>query len=69
MRSVAIVDRLEGNTAVVELEGRTFTLPRALLPKDTEEGDVLRFTVEVDRAATEKRRNRVKSLEDRLFRK
>ncbi|MGE5579239.1 MAG: DUF3006 domain-containing protein [Bacillota bacterium] len=64
-----IIDRFEGNLAVIEYEGKTFTLPRALLPRDAKEGDVLNFTVEVDHDTTEARRTRVKSLEDRLFRK
>lgn len=63
------VDRFEGDLAVVEFAGRTFNLPRALLPEETREGDVLRLSIEVDQAATAGRREKVKSLEDKLFRK
>ena len=64
-----IVDRFEGSFAVVEYGGTTFNLPRALLPKETKEGDVLRITIEVDHAATADRRRRIAEKEDRLFRK
>ena len=62
-------DRFEGDLAVIEFEGKTFTLPRALLPKEAKEGDVLKMTIKVDHAATADRRRKVRSLEDRLFRK
>lgn len=61
------VDRFEGNLAIIEYEGMTLTLPRALLPKETKEGDILRLSIEVDRTATTDRRVKIKSLEDRLF--
>ena len=63
-----IVDRFEGDLAVVEHEGKVYSLPRVLLPKETNEGDVLRITIEIDHAATADRRRRIASLEDRLFR-
>lgn len=68
-QSTAVIDRFEGDLVIVEFEGRMYTLPRALLPADAKEGNVLRFAVEVDHAATDSRRGRIKSLEDRLFRK
>ena len=64
-----IIDRFEGDLAIIEYEGKTFNLPRALLPKETKEGDILRLSIEIDHAATADRRRKVKSLEDRLFRK
>lgn len=39
-----IIDRFEGDFAVVEYkEGRTFNLPRSLLPPGAKEGDVLQL--------------------------
>lgn len=61
-----IVDRLEGEWAVLEWEGRTFPVPRNLLPQGVREGDCLRWAVEVDRGATAARRRRVKSLLEQL---
>ena len=63
-----IVDRFEGEWAVVEREGgATFNLPRDLLPNGTKEGDVLRialsgrgdqqiWTLQRDSDETERRR-------------
>ena len=62
-----IVDRFEGDWAVLEWNGTTFNLPRAVLPKEVKEGDVLRFSIEVDRNETESRRRRIKTLEGGLF--
>lgn len=61
-----VVDRFEGEWAVLEWEGRTFTVPRGLLPEGVREGDCLRWTVEVDRAATAARRDRVRALLEEL---
>jgi len=51
---------------VLEWDGRTFTVPRGLLPEGVREGDCLRWTVEVDRAATAARRDRVRALLEEL---
>lgn len=61
-----MVDRFEGEWAVLEWEGRTFTVPRGLLPEGAREGDCLRWRLEVDRAATTARRQRVKALLEQL---
>ncbi len=46
-RETWIVDRFEGDTAVVERAlHETLTLPRTLLPSGAREGDVLRVVVE-----------------------
>ena len=66
---MSIIDRFEGDLAVIEFEGKTFTLPRALLPKEAKEGDVLKMTIEVDHSATADRRRRIAEKEDKLFRK
>ena len=39
--SVAIVDRIDGLTAVLDIEGAEVRIPRAWLPKNAREGDVL----------------------------
>lgn len=62
-----IVDRIEGTQVVLEYEGTVFTLPKALLPEEAKEGDVLTINIGIDKLATVDRRRRVKSLEDRLF--
>lgn len=56
-----IVDRFEGKFAVVELPDRTpVNMPRALLPEETKEGDVI--DIIVNHAATKERRETVRKL-------
>jgi len=63
-----IIDRFEGDWAVMEWNGITFNFPRRLLPGGAKEGDVIRIVSEVDAARTADRRRRVRQLEDKLFR-
>lgn len=55
MRLKATVDRFEADKVVliVEEEKAPLVLSRALLPKETKEGDVLLITLEIDKEATE----------------
>jgi hypothetical protein len=62
-----IIDRFEGEWAVVEWDGTVFNVPRAMLPRDAREGDVLGVSITSDAGATEARRQRSKRLEDELF--
>ena len=66
----AVVDRIEGKMAVLLVgdEGYRVVLPRSFLPDDAEEGVVLKFLIEVDAAATEEAKRRVRDLIDRLSR-
>ncbi|MGN1421204.1 MAG: DUF3006 domain-containing protein [Eubacterium sp.] len=62
-----IVDRIEGDCAVVELEnGKTADIPLISLPEDIKEGAVI--NVSVDKAETDKRKENIDSLAKRLFR-
>lgn len=63
-----IVDRFEGDWAVLEWEGQAFSVPRALVPGDAREGDCLTWRLQVDRQNSAERRRRVRSLLDRLER-
>ena len=64
---MVIIDRFEEAWAVLEYEGTTFNFPRALLPREAREGDVLKLAAEVDVGTTDDRRRRVKELEGKLF--
>lgn len=56
-----IIDRFEGNFAVVELENKTFSnVPILLVPQEAKEGDVL--SIHVDIAETNKRKKAVTNL-------
>lgn len=62
-----IVDRFEGDWALLEWDGKTFNFPKSLLPGGAKEGDVLRISLEVDDQGTGDRRRRIRSLEQKLF--
>ena len=58
-----VIDRIEGDFAVVEIAGRCVDVPLALLPDGCKEGDALVFSrgAPSDRAAAEDRLARLKS--------
>lgn len=61
-----IIDRLEGEYAVVELPDRkTVNLPRVLIPNGRE-GDVV--TICIDDEETQRRKAEVRRLMDQVFR-
>lgn len=60
-----IIDRFEGNFAVVELPTGTFVdLPKELVP-DAQEGDIIDITI--NHQATEAQAERIQKLMDELF--
>jgi hypothetical protein len=67
MQKLCIIDRFEGNFAVIEYEDITFNFPKELLPKEAKEGDVLKFNITIDREETEKRRKAIEDLAKDLF--
>lgn len=63
-----IIDRFEGDWAVVETEKRTtFNLPRSILPADLKEGDVINILVSINKEATSQRSKTAKNLLDDFF--
>ncbi|MCM1529439.1 MAG: DUF3006 domain-containing protein [Alistipes sp.] len=67
-----IIDRFEGDIAVVETEDGFLDIPRSELPADVREGDVLVSCdggYEVDRETTEQRRAAAASRMKRLLSK
>ncbi|ADO74140.1 DUF3006 domain-containing protein [Stigmatella aurantiaca] len=68
--SKATVDRFEGNLAVLIVEGRQVTRPRAELAAGVREGDVIHLeTGQVDAEATEALREEVRQARKRASRK
>lgn len=53
-----IVDRFEGDWAVIEYGRTTFNLPRFLLSPDGKEGDVIIISISVDQTLTKERRQK-----------
>ncbi len=66
-----IIDRFEGNLAVLETDDGMINVERSLLPENAAEGDVLVYdgSWTVDTAATEQRRERTKKRLKRLMNK
>lgn len=62
-----IIDRIEGDTAVLELcDGSFLTLPKTYLPNGAKEGDILKLLVDTD--TTQKETQTLKEKMNRLFR-
>lgn len=60
-----IIDRFEGDFAVVEMEDRKMiNLPKVLVP-NAKEGDIIR--IEVDKEETEKRKKEIERLLDDMW--
>lgn len=66
-----IIDRFEGNFAVIELENReTIDLPRHLLPLEAHEGDVVyeeEGVYRIDHEETKKAKEDISKLMDNLW--
>ena len=66
----ATVDRFEEDRAVLIIDGRQVTRPRAELPKEAREGDVIDLEKgTVDREATEALREQVRQARQRARKK
>ncbi len=65
-----IIDRFEGDIAVIEDGGETFDIPRSLLQENAGEGDVVTEkdgVYTVDSAASVKRRQEILELQNSLW--
>lgn len=62
-----IIDRFEGQWAVIEYGDDVFNLPKKALPEGSKEGDVLDIDIKVDEEATRARKERIQRMADRLF--
>ncbi|MDH6371729.1 hypothetical protein M2444_003528 [Paenibacillus sp. PastF-3] len=65
-----IIDRIEGEYAVIEFDGKTEDVLRSELPAEVKAGDTLVFgegKVIIDTEATASRKEEIDSLMDELF--
>lgn len=65
-----IIERFEGNTAIIEDGGKYFEVSRDDLPANAREGDVLKkvgSTYEIDKEKTESRRKEILKLQNSLW--
>lgn len=65
-----IIDRFEGELAVIEINNSTIDVHKSKLPSTAKEGDVLiieddKYTI--DKNETDKKRREVQDLMDKLF--
>jgi len=60
-----IIDRLEGDFAVVETDNDMINIPRSELPDGAKEGDVLLLTIRADE--TDARKKRIEKKMVKLF--
>lgn len=65
-----IIDRFEGEFAVVEIDGQTEDILKSKLPEQAKSGDTLVFSenkITLDKNDTEIRKKEIKGLMDDLF--
>lgn len=62
-----ILERFEGDWAVLEMDGRVFQVPVELVPPEAQEGMCLALHVEIDDGATEARAAEIRKLFDQFF--
>ncbi|NLJ83444.1 MAG: DUF3006 domain-containing protein [Halanaerobiaceae bacterium] len=60
-----ILDRFEGNMAIIECEDKMLEIPIKYLPAAAKEGDILKLVI--DEGKTDKRREKIQKLADSLF--
>ncbi len=70
MMQRGIIDRFEGELAVIEINNITTDVPRSKLPSNVKEGDILiiendKYTI--DKNETDKRRREIQNLMNKLF--
>lgn len=65
-----IIDRFEGNLAVIEFDSDMRDIPKKKLPEGSEVGDLLIFdgdSITIDKAGTDKLRKEIEDLMKELF--
>ncbi len=71
MMKKGVIDRFEGDIAVVEFEDKTFEdLPKGKLPPGVQEGDVIIIengSIRFDEKETKRLKDEIESLMDDLF--
>lgn len=61
-----IIDRFEGEYAIIENSIETFAVPKSALPKNAREGDCLEVSISTEE--TNRRKEKANNLMDKLFR-
>jgi hypothetical protein len=65
-----VIDRFEGEVAIIEINGKTMEFPRESLPNDVKVGDAIIIengVVRLDRSETANRKKEIQQLMDELL--
>jgi hypothetical protein len=62
----AVIDRIEGNTAVIELGNEEMFLPLVLLPKNVKQGNILEIKTSINQTEEKKQIDKIKNLQKKL---
>ena len=62
-----VIDRFEGEYALIEFKRRIFHVPKVLVPKGAKPGDVINLHISVDREATDERKKHIDQLAKGVF--
>ncbi|GAB6136879.1 DUF3006 domain-containing protein [Halanaerobaculum tunisiense] len=60
-----VIDRFEGNKAIIEYENQTFDIPKKILPTKAKTGDIIEIVINKER--TNKRQKEIDELKEDLF--
>ena len=60
-----IIDRFEGDFAIVETDNGMINVPKSELPENAKEGDALKFVIDME--ATQGRKQRIDKMMNKLF--
>jgi hypothetical protein len=58
-----VIDRIEGELAVIEIDGRTVDIPLSLLPDGAAEGDRLRLVIDNSESGRQESEDRLARLQ------
>lgn len=64
-----IIDRFEGEYAIVETEGKMLNIPAVLLPREAKEGDVISIAITVHKKKTAAVKKQIEDLMDKVWEK
>ena len=70
MLKKGIIDRFEGEYAVIEINGETKDFSKTMLPNDVQVGDVVLIDgdkISIDKEETKQRKERIKKLLDEVW--
>lgn len=62
-----IIDRFEGEYALIEYSNRIFHIPKSIMPKGAKEGDIIKIEISINKNNTEKKKESIKKLVDEVF--